>query len=85
MKATFVYQERDGLIVAISKHVDLKAAGSKFESVGIIPGEGQKLIDVELSGELAEMRLRDMHRHYYVEPETSKLIKKHLNRVSREV
>ena len=75
MKATVVYDE-NGEIIAISKAVDLREAGSKFTEAGIIPGEGQYALDVELRGELASMRLRDIHQNYSFDRAASKLVKR---------
>ncbi len=75
MKATVVYDEHDQ-IIAISKVADLKRAGSKFVKAGIMPGKGQRTLDVELTEELASMRLRDVHKHYHVNRVTSKLVKR---------
>jgi len=75
MKATVVYDE-NGQIIAISKAVDLREAGSKFTEAGIIPGEGQHALEVELTEELASMRLRDIHQHYRLDRMTSKLVKR---------
>jgi hypothetical protein len=75
MKATIIYDEHDN-IIAISKLVDLKAAGSKILAVGLIPGKGQRKLDVDLTGELASTRLVELHKHYRVNHATSTLVKK---------
>jgi hypothetical protein len=74
VKATILYDEH-GAILAISKAVDLKAAGSKFSKVGMVPRRGQRLIEAELSREDAARPLRDLHTAYRVDPATSKLVK----------
>jgi hypothetical protein len=75
MKAVVVYNEH-GQIIAISKAVDLRQAGSKFARAGVIPGEAQHVLDVDLTGELASMHLRDIHQHYHVDRVTSKLVRR---------
>jgi hypothetical protein len=75
MKATIICDEHD-YIISIAKVVDLKQAGSKFAKAGIIPGNGQRAIHVELSAELEKMHLRDIHKHYRVDHATSKLVRK---------
>jgi len=75
MKATVVHDEHDQ-IIAISKDVDLKQAGSKFVKAGIMPGKGQRVLHVELTAELEKMHLRDLHKHYQVDHSKSKLVKK---------
>jgi hypothetical protein len=75
MKAVVVHDER-GQITAISKAVDLNQAGSKFVSMGLIPGEGQYALDVELTEELSGMRLPDIHQSYKVDRATSRLVKR---------
>jgi hypothetical protein len=75
MKATVVYDE-NGEIIAISKAVDLREAGSKFTEVGIIPRKGQYALEVELTGELVHMPLPDVHQQYRLDRVTSKLVKR---------
>ncbi|MGD0934459.1 MAG: hypothetical protein ABR922_07780 [Streptosporangiaceae bacterium] len=75
MKAVVVHDER-GQITAISKAVDLNQAGNKFVSMGVIPGEGQYALDVELTEELSGMRLSDIHQSYEVDRATSRLVKR---------
>jgi hypothetical protein len=75
MKATVLHGE-NGQIIGIAKAVDLKQAGSKFESAAVIPGEGQYAVEVELTGELESMRLDDIHQFYHVDRMTSRLVKK---------
>jgi len=75
MKATVVYDEH-GDIIAISKTLDLKRAGSKFVKAGMIPGKGQRTLDVELTEEIAKMHLGDIHMRYRVDSVTSKLVKR---------
>ena len=73
MKATVAYDE-SAEIVAISKAVDLREAGSKFTEAGVLPRQGQYALEVELTGELASTRLRDIHLHYRVDHAASKLV-----------
>lgn len=74
MKATILYDEH-GTILAISKAVDLKAAGSKFSKVGMVPRRGQRLIEAELSGEDDARPLRELHTAYRVDPASAKLVR----------
>ena len=55
---------------------DLNQAGNKFVSMGVIPGEGQYALDVELTEELSGMRLSDIHQSYEVDRATSRLVKR---------
>lgn len=74
MKATILYDEH-GTILAISKAVDLKTAGSKFTRVGMVPRRGQLMIEAELSPEDDARPLRELHAAYRVDSATSKLVK----------
>ncbi len=74
MKATLLHDEH-GRILAISTPVDLKKAGSKFTQVGMVPGPGQRKLEVELSEE-HHKKMAELHRGYYVDLATSKLVKK---------
>jgi len=60
----------------MSKNVDLKQAGSKFVRVGMVPGPGQRLLEIELSGEHEKKPLRELHNEYRVDIITSRLVKK---------
>jgi hypothetical protein len=77
MKSTILHDEH-GEIIAISKIGSLKEAGSKFVKVGMVPGAGQRALEIELSGEQEKQTLRDLHAEYRVDVATSKLIKKEL-------
>lgn len=75
MKASIVHDEHGG-IISISKSQNLKEAGSKFTKVGMIPGKGQQIVEVELSGELEKTPLRDLHRTHRVDVANAKLVKR---------
>ena len=75
MKATFLHDE-EGRIVAISKPVDLKQAGSKFTQAGMVAGRGQRLLDLDLAEEHASKSLRELHEQFQIDLATSKLVKK---------
>jgi hypothetical protein len=75
MKATILHDEH-GRIIAISKIGDLKKAGSKFVNVGMVPGKGQRALEVDLSKELASRPLRELHDQYHLDMVTSKLVRK---------
>lgn len=75
MKVTVLHDE-NGHIIAISKVLDLKHVGSKAVKEGIIPGQGQFTLDVELAEELTGMQLLDLHKHYRVDRVNSKLVKR---------
>jgi len=75
MKTTILHDEH-GQIIAISKIVDLQKAGSKFVSVGMIPGPGQRMLEIDLNGELDSRSLRHLHKEYRVDVATSKLVRK---------
>jgi hypothetical protein len=71
-----VLHDKNGQIIAISKPVDLPASGSKFARVGMIPGEGQELLEVELSKEHEQHSLRELHEQYRVDASAKKLVKR---------
>lgn len=75
MKATFLH-DQDGRILAISKPVDLKQAGSKFTRAGMVAGRGQRLLDLDLAEEHASKSLRELHEQFQIDLATSKLVKK---------
>jgi hypothetical protein len=75
MKASIIFDEHDN-IVSIAKAVDLKEAGSKFSRAGLLPGKGQRKIDVELTADTHKMPLRDVHRHFRVDQAKGKLVRK---------
>jgi hypothetical protein len=74
MKATILH-DADGHIIAISRAVDLKAAGSKFIKAGMVAQEGQHRIEIELPVELEKIALRDLHEQYRVDRGTATLVK----------
>ena len=78
MKVSIVHDEH-GRIISISKIGNLKKAGSKFVKVGMVPGPGQRLIEIELNGEQERKTLTELHRDFLVDPATSKLMKKDLS------
>jgi hypothetical protein len=51
------------------------ASGSKFTNVGMVPGPGQRKLEMELGGEPDKSALLDLHRHFRVDRATSKLVK----------
>ena len=61
MKASILHDEH-GRILSISKAVDLKGSGSKFTSFGMMPGAGQRLVEVELSAADSKRPLHELHR-----------------------
>ena len=75
MKATFLH-DQDGRILAISKAVDLKQAGSEFTRVGMVAGRGQQLLELHLAEEHASKSLRELHEQFQIDLATSKLVKK---------
>ena len=75
MKASIVHDEH-GEIISISKLGNLKEAGSKFTNVGMVPGKGQRLVEVDLSGDTEKKSLQDLHRDYRVDIATFKLVKR---------
>ena len=75
MKATVLHDER-GRIIAISKTVDLRQAGSNFTHAGVVPGSGQAKIEIELSAEQERAPLADLHKEYLVDRPTSRLVRK---------
>jgi hypothetical protein len=75
MKASVLHDEH-GRILSISKAVDLKASGSKFTSFGMMPGAGQRLVEVALSAADAKRPLHELHLRYRVDTATQKLVKK---------
>jgi hypothetical protein len=75
MKTTILHDEH-GMILSVSKVGDLAAAGSKFTRVGMVPGQGQRLIEVELSAEDEKRPLGALHATYRVDVAASKLVKK---------
>jgi len=72
MKATVLYDEH-GRIVAISNTDGREEAGSKFDRVGMVPGPGQRILDVELNDDDAGRPLSDLHDKYRVDLTTSTL------------
>jgi hypothetical protein len=74
MKTTILHDEH-GKILSVSKVGDLKAAGSKFTKVGMVPGPGQKLAEIELSGEDEKLPMSELHARYRVDVASAKLVK----------
>jgi hypothetical protein len=75
MNVTVVHDDR-GEIVAIAKIGDLAQAGSKFTRAGLLAGEGQSVVEIELSEEQAERAVREIHASYRVDPASSRLVRK---------
>jgi hypothetical protein len=75
MKAAILHDEH-GQIIAISTIGDLKAAGSKFVKVGMVPRPGQHMLEIDLSPELQKRPLLELHKEYRVDRTASKLVKK---------
>ena len=75
MKANVLHDEH-GRILAISKAVDLKQVGSKFTRFGMVPGPGQRMVEVELSREDESRPLRELHAHYRVDAAGARLVKR---------
>lgn len=75
MKATVLYDEH-GQILAISNTDDREEAGSKFDRAGMVPGPGQRILDVELSDDDAGRPLPKLHQEYRVDLATSTLTQK---------
>jgi hypothetical protein len=73
MKATVVHDDR-GDIVAIAKIRE--RAGSKFTRAGLLPTDGQRIVEIELSEEQAARPAREIHASYRVDPATSRLVQK---------
>jgi len=73
---TMMLCDDQGAIIAIAKIGDLKAAGSKFVSAGMIPSPGQRILEVELSAEEEKQSLRDLHTNYRVDVSAAKLAKR---------
>ena len=71
-----VLHDQNGTIIALSQIVDLRAVGSQFTRVEMLPGTGQHLLEVDLRGEHEGKSLLELHNGYRVEIGTSKLIKK---------
>jgi len=76
MKVTILHDEH-GQIISISKFGDLKEAGSKVDDVGVVPGPGQHILEIELNGELEKKQLLELHKEYHVDHASSRLVKKH--------
>ena len=75
MKTTILHDEH-GHILSVSKVGDLKASGSKFTRVGMVPGPGQHVVEIELSHEDAKLPLHELHARYRVDKASAKLVKK---------
>jgi hypothetical protein len=74
MKAS-VLHDGEGRILAIAKVPNLNAAGSKFTQAGIVPHEGQSLVEVDLSTEDSQRPLLELHETLRVDPTTKTLVK----------
>lgn len=74
MKVTVVHD--DGEIVSIAKVGDLAEAGSKFTRAGLVPGEGQSVVEIELDEEQAVRPVREIHASYRVDASSSTLVLK---------
>lgn len=75
MKVTVVHDDQ-GEIVAIANTGDLTQAGSKFTRAGLLPGTGQRAIEIELTQEQAAGRIREIHASCRVDPASSTLVRK---------
>jgi hypothetical protein len=73
---TIILHDARGRILSIAKVGDLKAAGSVFAKVGLVPGPGQQLAEIELSAEDENRPLRELHATYQIDTATKKLVKK---------
>jgi hypothetical protein len=73
---TIVLHDEHGTITSIAKIGDLKQAGSKFTSAGLVAGPGQRALEVTLSAEDEKRPLNDLHTRYRVDVSTGKLVKK---------
>ncbi len=71
-----VLHDQNGEIIALSKVGDLSAAGSKFTRVGMQPGKGQHLLEIELSKEQERKSLLELHNEHRVDLTASKLVRK---------
>jgi hypothetical protein len=76
MKA-MVLHDAHGNILSVAKIGDLKAAGSKFLQVGMVPGKGQHVAEIHLDHEHANRPLHELHAGYRVDAAARKLVKKH--------
>jgi hypothetical protein len=72
---TVILHDEHGAIISISKVGNLTAAGSKFTSAGMVPGPGQKMLEVELSPDDEKRTLTELHTAYRVDVASSKLVK----------
>jgi hypothetical protein len=77
MKTTILHDEH-GRILSVAKVGDLKAAGSVFARVGLVPGPGQRLTEIELNEEDEKRPLRELHATYQIDTTKRKLVKKPL-------
>jgi hypothetical protein len=75
MRASILH-DGEGHILAISKATDLRASGSKFTQAGLVAGDGQSLVEVQLSAEDSRRPLRELHEAYRVDPAAKTLIKR---------
>jgi hypothetical protein len=75
MKVTVVHDDQ-GEIVAIASIGDLAQAGSKFTRAGLLPGAGQRSVEIELTQEQAARPPREIHASYRVDLASSSLVEK---------
>jgi hypothetical protein len=75
MKATILHDEQ-GRIIAISKVVDLKKVGSNFIKAGMVPRPTERVLEVDLDGDLESMPILELHENYHVDVIGLKLLKK---------
>ena len=73
MKLTVLYDEQ-GRILATSRIRDLTEVGSNY-SHGMVPGPGQRLLEVDLSGDLERTPPLELHKGYRIDLRTSQLTK----------
>lgn len=75
MKATVLYDEH-GRILAVSQVEDRDQAGSTFDSVGMVPGPGQRALEAEFPDDLAERAPASLHEEFRVDPVSGSLVRK---------
>jgi hypothetical protein len=73
---TLILHDESGEIIAISNFADLQTSGSKFTEVGMIPAEGQRVLDVDLTGEDEKRSLLELHELYRVNTSAKRLVKR---------
>ncbi len=75
MKAMILHDEH-GKIISIAKVGNLREGGSKFHRVGMVPGAGQLLLEVELDAAQERLPTRELHASHHVDVAASRLVKK---------